>query len=754
MKKTLLILSVFCLSEATALAFHSGTIEGVVYDADSRVELAGARLTLFPVEANAYTNELGHFTFRDLPEGNYDLIVHYIGFAPDTTLNLVVMEGETRTVKIFLDPRSLDLPEVKIGSDPNFFSRSMSAIDIQTRPLNNAQEVLMMVPGLFLAQHAGGGKAEQLFLRGFDIDHGTDVRITVDDLPVNMVSHAHGQGYADLHFVIPELIRKVEFRKGPYYADAGNFSTAGTVSLQTTNALEESFVKIEGGRFDTYRMVGALDLLGNSDQKNHHLYAAAELNYNNGYFDVPQQFQRINFLTKYNVLINDKQSLTASFSAFSSRWDASGQIPYRAVKSGQISRFGAIDATEGGQTSRLNFNLEYLSNLKSRLYSQHQFFVSKYDFELYSNFTFFLEDPENGDQIRQKENRLILGYNGKFWKESTLAGAPFTTTLGWNIRHDQVNDNELSHSLNRQTTLDQLAFGDVRETNAGIYLQSQWAPFPKLQVLAGLRFDQFISSYDDHLKGIYAPKTVYDRILSPKLNLFYNLSPSVQLFAQSGIGFHSNDARVVTAQEGRETLPNALGWESGAIFKPFSALILQVAYWQLALEQEFVYVGDAGIVEPSGKTNRYGVDVSARLQLTKWLFADMDVNLSRGRSTEEAEGMDYIPLAPRLTSAGGLSARLKNGFEGNIRYRHLSDRPANEDNSLIAEGYFLLDAQVQYRNKQFMVGFGIQNLLDSAWKEAQFETESRLRNESEPVSEIHFTPGTPFNFRGFVSYFF
>ncbi len=754
MKNTLLILFVMCLSQAPILAFHSGTIEGVVYDADSRVELAGARLTLFPVEANAYTNELGHFAFRDLPEGNYTLIVNYIGFAPDTTLNLMVVEGETRTVKIFLETRSLDLPEVKIGSDPNFFSRSMSAIDIQTRPLNNAQEVLMMVPGLFLAQHAGGGKAEQLFLRGFDIDHGTDIRITVDDLPVNMVSHAHGQGYADLHFVIPELIRKVEFRKGPYYADAGNFSTAGSVSLQTTNALEESFVKIESGQFDTYRMVGALDLLGKSDQKNHHLYAAAELNYYNGYFDAPQQFQRINFLTKYNVLINDKQSLTASFSAFSSRWDASGQIPERAVESGQISRFGAIDATEGGQTSRLNFNLEYLSNLKSRLYSQHQFFVSKYDFELYSNFTFFLEDPENGDQIRQKENRLILGYNGKFWKESTLAGAPFTTTLGWNIRHDQVSGNELSRSLNRRTTLEQLALGDVRETNAGVYLQSQWTPVPKLQILAGLRFDQFISSYDDHLKGRYDPKTVYARILSPKLNLFYNLSPSVQLFAQSGVGFHSNDTRVVTAQDGRETLPNALGWEGGAILKPFRALILQAAYWRLGIEQEFVYVGDAGIVEPSGKTSRHGIDISARLQLAKWLFADMDLNLSRGRSTEEEKGMDYIPLAPRLTSSGGLSARLKNGFEANIRYRHLSDRPANEDNSLIAEGYFLLDSRIQYRNKQFMVGFGIQNLLDSEWKEAQFETESRLKNEPEPVSEIHFTPGTPFNFRGFVSYFF
>ena len=754
MKNTLLIHLLFFAAILPASAFHTGTLEGVIYDSDSRIELAGARISLLPAALNTYTNDLGHFTFRGLEEGEYQLIVNYIGFAPDTISNLQILDGETRTVKVFLESRSLDLPEVQIESDPNFFTHSIAAIDIQTRPLNNAQEVLRMVPGLFLAQHAGGGKAEQLFLRGFDIDHGTDIRITVDDIPVNMVSHAHGQGYADLHFVIPELIRKVEFRKGPYYADAGNFSTAGSVALQTANALDESFIKMEAGQFDQYRVVGALDLLGRSENKNQHAYAAAELNYNNGYFDAPQQFQRVNFLTKYNTLINDKQSLTATFSAFTSRWDASGQVPERAVKDGTISRFGAIDPTEGGQTSRLNFNLEYLSNLNSGLYSQHQFFVSKYNFELYSDFTFFLEDPENGDQIRQKEDRLILGYNGKFWKESTLAGAPFTTTLGWNIRHDQVSNDELSHTVNRQATLENLALGDVRETNAAVFLQSEWKPIDKLQIQAGLRFDQFIFSYDNHLTALYDPRTIYDRTLSPKLNLHYNLSPAVQLFALSGVGFHSNDTRVVTAQDGRETLPKALGWEGGAILKPFEALILQAAYWQLGLEQEFVYVGDAGIVEPSGKTLRRGVDFSARLQLAKWLYADADINYSNGRSTEEEKGMDYIPLAPRLTSTGGLSARWDNGFEANIRYRHLSDRPANEDNSLIAKGYFLLDSQFQWRSRQFMVGFGIQNLLNSEWKEAQFETESRLRNEPEPVTEIHFTPGTPFNLRGFVSYYF
>lgn len=734
---------------------HNGSIQGQIIEKGSGVELAGATVRLDPGGQYAHSNALGFFSFNNLPAGTYTLSVQFIGYE-NKTLELVnVRDAETTTVRIDLEASPLNLQDVEVKTSTGQPFQTISALDIRTRPITTTQDVLRTVPGLFIAQHAGGGKAEQIFLRGFDIDHGTDINLSVDGLPVNMVSHAHGQGYADLHFVIPEIIDNVEFKKGPYDASAGDFTTAGFVRFKTADVLERSFFKVEGGQFATARAVGAFNLLGkNAERRNRSAYIASETSYSDGYFDSPQAFSRFNLMGKYRALMDDDHRVTLSASAFQSSWDASGQIPERAVANGIIGRFGAIDDTEGGTTHRYNFNFEHMKSLPGNRLFRNQLFYTDYGFELYSNFTFFKEDPLRGDQIRQKERRRIFGYNGAYQAQGEFLNKPLDTEIGLFFRNDRTSDSELSRSVQRTFTASRLALGDVNQTNTGAYVAETWRFSPKFTMNAGLRADIFQFAYEDKLDSLYAPGRETAAVVSPKINLFFDPSARLRFYLSGGYGFHSNDARVVIPQRAQQILPRALGADLGAIFKPGESLLFNIAAWYLALEQEFVYVGDEAVVEPGGKTLRLGLDVSARLQLFRHLFIDADATYSRARATEEPEGAQLIPLAPRWTAAGGLVWDQNKGFFGSLRFRHLGDRPANADNSLNAEGYFLLDAVAGWKQGAWEFGLNAQNLLNEAWKEAQFETESRLQGEIEPVTEIHYTPGTPFFAKAYVMFRF
>ena len=733
---------------------HNGTLKGLVFDAETRTGLIGAHVKLLETGQATFTDELGIFSFHDLPSGKFTVSVSYIGFV-NASLEADVKDHESTSVKIPLTATGINLPDVEIKAISTDKINNISALDIQARPVNTSQDILRIVPGLVIAQHAGGGKAEQIFLRGFDIDHGTDIRITVDGLPVNMVSHAHGQGYADLHWLIPEMVRGVDFAKGNYDASAGDFATAGHVNFNTPTALNQSMIKLEGGQFDTWRAVAAFDLLGDEARaKNQNAWLASEYYFSNGYFDSPQNFTRFNLMGRYTSLMGENQSLSVSFSTFRSKWDASGQIPQRAVASGSISRFGTIDDTEGGETSRSNVSLVFMKNPGNRSFFKNQVYLVKYDFELYSNFTFFLKDPVNGDQIRQKEDRTIIGYNGSWSKEITIGGKELNTEIGFQLRHDDVKNNELSRTANRRETLSRLAFGNVEEANAGIYLDETLKLSPRWTLNAGLRYDQFYFNYEDELAPQFQRQTASKGIVLPKINLFFDASRSVRLFAHAGVGFHSNDARVVVAQEGREVLPKAHGVEAGVLLKPIPRVLFNFSVWRLDLEQEFVYVGDEGVVEPSGRTKRQGLDLSARWQVARWLFADADFNYTLPRSKDDPEGQNYIPLAPTVTSIGGLTAQAKSGLFGSIRYRYIGDRPANEDNSVTAQGQFVTDVVAGWKKSKYEVNLSIQNVFDTKFNDAQFETESRLKNEPVPITELHFTPGTPFFLKGSLSYFF
>ncbi|MGV8813587.1 MAG: TonB-dependent receptor plug domain-containing protein [Gelidibacter sp.] len=320
------------------------------------------------------------------------------------------------------EPIKTDLDTVylsKILIQNEDFRKQVLHVDLKNNPVNTAQDLLRKVPGLFIAQHAGGGKAEQIFLRGFDNDHGTDVSVTADGIPVNMVSHAHGQGYADLHFLIPETIKDIDFGKGAYYADKGDFNTSGYVNFTTFDKLKNNLVKLEGGSFNSMRAVTMINLL-NRDVEDKNFYVASEFSYSDGPFDIKQNFNRVNIMAKYSKWIDNKQYLSILGSTFSSGWNASGQIPERAVKEGLISRWGSIDPTEGGSTSRSNFAINYRNIRNDDEEISSNLFYSKYDFNLFSNFTFFLNDLVYGDEIEQTDNRSIYGFDNKYIRRFDL----------------------------------------------------------------------------------------------------------------------------------------------------------------------------------------------------------------------------------------------------------------------------------------------------------------------------------------------
>ncbi|MEL7535254.1 MAG: TonB-dependent receptor, partial [Bacteroidota bacterium] len=473
-----------------------------------------------------------------------------------------------------------------------------------------------------------------------------------------------------------------------------------------------------------------------------------------GYFDSPQDFSRLNLMAKYTAQLNPDQQLSVSMSHFQSSWDASGQIPQRAVEQGLITRFGAIDDTEGGETSRQSLNVQLNSQSKDGGSFRHQFSLIRYDFSLFSNFTFFLEDSLNGDQIWQHERRDIVFGQSSYRKAYQWGGIEALTEMGASLRADNVKDNELAHTRNRTEVLESYSRGDIQENNLALFARQQLQLSAKLSAEIGFRYDYFQFRYEDALKAEYNPTRLDGGVWSSKFKLNYQMHPNLKLYLKAGSGFHSNDARSLRTQDIRGMLPQASGADLGFVFKPSPRIFIQSALWFLHSEQEFVYVGDAGIVEASGQSLRRGIDFSTRVQLTDWLFAEGDFTFTHARFLDAEDGANYVPLAPILTTTGGLNVLTQRGWEGRLSARYLGDRPANEDYSLVAAGYFLLDAVIRKDIGPISCSLTVQNILNREWREAQFETTSLLRGEQTPVTEIHYTPGTPFQARLALEYRF
>ncbi len=627
------------------------------------------------------------------------------------------------------------------GSDATF-----RAADFALQPRNSAQDILRIVPGLVIAQHAGGGKAEQIFLRGFDADHGTDVNLSVDGAPVNMVSHGHGQGYADLHFVMPDAVDRVDVYKGPYFARYGDLATAGAIVFGLADSLKQSLVKFEGGQFNTYRSVGLFK--APSLRPGLTAYFGGELFASDSYFEQSQAFKRLNLMARANQQVGDG-ALTATLLTFSSGWNASGQVPQRAVDSGLITRFGSIDPTEGGQTSRTTGILRYSSGGDTPFILVGS--VTDYRFRLYSNFTLFAADSVRGDEIEQIDDRTMVSLRAEGARRWSLGPAVMRTRYGATLRNDDIAP-ALYHDSSR-VRLETKALGTIRERQLGPYAEQEIV-LPFAQILLGLRADYFSFDVENHAFPGEQPQGVTTNLLfSPKANLAVPLGRSASLFLNAGLGFHSNDARVAVRNEGR-ALPRAFGAEVGArVGHPGTLLALAVALWQLDLESEQVYIGDEGTTEPSGRTQRQGIDLEVQLQPLRHLGFGANLTVSRGRLRDEPDGANRIPLAPNVTLTANALAKISRGLFA-VRLRLVGDRPANETNTVRAEGYAVTDLSASYPFGPLELYATVENLLDVTWNEAQFDTESRLRGEAEPISELHFTPGTPRSARAGVSFRF
>jgi hypothetical protein len=640
-------------------------------------------------------------------------------------------------LRVELRPSAIVIAPLVVATDRPFAaatSRVASELDVRLRPRESSQELLRLAPGLVIAQHAGGGKAEQIFLRGFDADHGTDVALSVDGTPVNVVSHAHGQGYADLHFLIPDVVQRVIVRKGPYAAEDGDFATAGSVTFETADRIERS-LGLRYGSFETGHLEAALPFGGDASRAGGYVALAGLAT--RGPFIAAQDHRRGNLFLKATTPLGAAR-LAATISGFAAAWDASGQVPQRAIASGLIGRFGAIDDREGGATSRYESSLALSGGNAEQSWSARAFAV-RYHFDLFSNFTFFLNDPVNGDGIEQKDERWTSGLQLRGARAGRLLGLPGRTSVGAGTRSDRAGVNlfnqreraRLAARVAARVTQDQLYAWLERELELGT----------RVRVRLGLRGDAYRVAVHDRLLNTQSGAAWHSQV-SPKASLAFDVARGTALFANAGTGFHSNDARaVVLAGDSARVLPRAVGFEVGAR-RTGSRGSAALALWRLDLQSELVYVGDEGTTEASGRTRRVGIDASVRYALMPWLWADADLNLARGRLRDEPAGADRVPLAPAVTTAGGLTAE-RASWRAGLRWRGVGARAADETNTVRALGYMLWEVFGMRRVGRAEFSVAVDNLFDTTWNEAQFATTSRLRGERDAVTELHFTPGSP-----------
>ena len=640
--------------------------------------------------------------------------------------------------------------------------------DFAVRPHNTAWEMLNNLPGFVAGQHAGGGKAMQYFLRGFDNDHGTDVAISVDGIPVNMVSHAHGQGYADINFLIPEIVESIDYRKGPYFADSGNFANSGAVNFITKDDTVENSLRAVGGSFNTMRYVGILSPRLGPVQS----LIANEVYFTDGPAKHGEHFVKYNFFGKFTLRPNPTSKLSLWTSLYTGDWDASGQIPLREVNSGRLDRFGSLDPSEGGRSDRENVNLSYTATPSPEKSWSVQLYFSRYRLRMFSNFTFFSGDPVRGDGIEQLDSRVLFGGRAQYQRMWTLGTMLLKSSLGFETRNDNADVGLFRQQRRQRFSTTQKV--EVWENAFGGYTQHELFLREWLRFIVGLRGDFFVFDVDDRSRpgATDAPRLqgdATDGIVSPKASLIVSpfIDPAslwrqTDLFLNFGLGYHSNDARDAV-QPGGSGLARSTGAEIGARTRLYNRVELAASLWWLDLGSELVFVGDEGTTEQRGPTRRWGVDVEVRAEVLPWLLLDYDLTYSdpRFRVTGEA-----IPLAPTLLMNGGLTAYPLENLSAALRLRFLDDRAANEDRSVIARGYALIDLLLRYRWRNIELSFDVLNLADTDWRETQFATESCMRRElgrdsrcpggggGPGILDTNFVSGYGINIRGGLTVFF
>ena len=648
----------------------------------------------------------------------------------------------------------------------------LSTDELRYRSRTQVSDLLRQVPGLMVSQHAGGGKSDQYFIRGFDADHGTDIAIYADGIPVNMPSHGHGQGYADTHFLIPEAIATVDVHKGPYAARFGDFYTAGAMELQTLDKVEGPTLWIAGGaplagprRWDQYnrRIVGMAspELRDNATDRS---LLAAQIADSDGPFDHAQHFRQGNALVKWQGKAGPGD-LKLETNWYAASWNASGQVPESAVAQGLISRFGSLDPSEGGDTSRTSVQLGYRVHDDRGGLWRASLFGLEYRLRLFSDFTLFARDPVHGDEIEQTDSRLVWGLDSAYERHVAIAGMDSYLTAGLQVRDDNT-ETALWHAENRARLPDCFDQGanpcnnnTDRIRDVAGYVEATIHVLPHVHLLPGVRFEQLSWDVDDLNPATRSdPRTTTGGIAAramvlPKLSIEAEVSPTLDLFANAGSGLHSNDARAAVATHGEGALARALGAEAGFRTTIVPHARLSADFWYLHLDSELVWSGDAGGTEASGPTRRYGVDLEAAYRPTPWLRLDANLSVARSSFVHNAGNSNGLALAPKLMGQGGITVVHGPAFVS-LRTRGIADRPGNDDGTLTAEGYLIFDLMAGRTFGKLDLNLTINNLLNADWREAQFADASAVTRGGSIVEQMHFTPGIPLSATAAAAYRF
>jgi outer membrane cobalamin receptor len=621
--------------------------------------------------------------------------------------------------------------------------------ELNERARRRPAEALESVPGMVVSQHSGEGKANQYYLRGFNIDHGTDLALSVAGMPVNLPTHGHGQGYADMNFLIPELVSGIQYRKGTYAAENGDFSAAGSIRVSYVNALDRPLARVEGGTYGYGRVLAAASpRVGRG-----HLLVAADAMGNDGPWDRPDVMRRWNGLARYSQgTATNGFSVTAL--AYRARWNSSDQIPRRAVETGALSRFGFLDRTNGGETHRAGGMAEWQRTTTAGITRVEAYAFSS-GLDLFSNFTYFLDDPENGDQFEQRDERLVAGGRVSHTWAATIGGRRSQITAGGDVRRDAIGAVGLYRTTarRRRATVREDTVGQASGAAYG-ELQTEWSPV--VRTTLGLRGDVYRWAVDAGDPANGGTKT--DGIVNPKASLAIGPWRKTEFYASAGGGFHSNDGRGATitrdpasgdAVDPVDPLVRARGAEVGVRSLARPPLHTTLSAWSLWIDSELLFIGDAGTTEASRPSRRLGVEWDADYRATPWLTLDASVAYSQARFTDAAPEGSRIPGAIEGVASAGLTVTPRRRWSGSLRYRFFGPRPLVEDDSVRSRASHLVTAEAGVQvTRAWRLKVDVLNLFDSASSDIDYFYTSRLPGEpAGGVAGLHFHPVEPFTVR-------
>lgn len=655
------------------------------------------------------------------------------------------------------DAVTVDVPEVPVRADRPVAASSQQFIpdkEYLLQPQGRPAQVLRLIPGFIAVEHSGGaGKADQYFLRGFDADHGTDVAFFSDGMPVNLRSHAHGQGYADLNFIIPETIEGLDVYKGSYDARFGDFATAGAVNFKTREVVKEGLVQLAGGQFDTQRHL----LMFSPTTGNIRTLVAAEGYYMNGPFQNDNRYFRSNLMGKATMNPNARSELSLTGTFHKAQWNGSGEIPLRAVTNGTLDRFGSIDPTEGGNTTRATGKLNYHYDTTGSGSFFANAYAQYYRLDLFSNFTFFLNNQTNGDGFLQTDRRVVYGGDVGWRQAGTLMDMDATATAGVQSRVDDIHA-RLAPQIKRDPT-GVTTDNDVLEASYSPYVKAELQPARWLRVAGGVRSETFTFDVRNRCATCTTPSAgrTSSSILLPKANLILGPWSSTEFFANYGEGFHSNDARAAITS-GSAPLARARTYEVGVRSKPWGldGMELTGTFWAVDLNSELVFAGDQGTTQIRGASRRRGLEAGARGPV----WGPLSFNGSVTWTKAEFTNGNAIPLAPELTAYGAAILKWPHGLTTQLQATYLGVRPLTDNKTIHAPSWLTFDLSTRYQvpvrleHGRLEAFFFVQNLFDTKWEQATFAFQSRLRNESAGVTDIHVVPGNPRTVMGGLAWYF